>query len=145
MSRSGVVRRGFTLVELLIVVALLGIVAGAAVGGLLGLLDRLASRGAVSEAAAALARARDEAIATRSIVAVRIDTTAGTLVLRSRERTIATHALGRAYRVTIAATRDSVAYDARGLGYGAANFTLVARRGRAADTLVVSRLGRARF
>ena len=32
-----------------------------------------------------------------------------------------------------------------GLGYGAANLTLIARRGRAADTLVVSRLGRVRY
>jgi hypothetical protein len=33
----------------------------------------------------------------------------------------------------------------RGLGYGAANLTLVARRGRAAESLVVSRLGRLRW
>ena len=31
------------------------------------------------------------------------------------------------------------------LGYGAANLTVVARRGRTADSLVVSRLGRLRW
>ena len=54
------------------------------------------------------------------------------------------HALGHAHGVTLASSRDSLAFDVRGLGYGAANLTLVARRGRAAETLVVSRLGRVR-
>jgi hypothetical protein len=38
-----------------------------------------------------------------------------------------------------------MAFDARGLGVGAANLSLVARRGRFADTLFVSRLGRLRY
>jgi hypothetical protein len=46
--------------------------------------------------------------------------------------------------VSLGTTRDSIVFDARGLGYGAANLTLVARRGSAAETLVVSRLGRVR-
>jgi hypothetical protein len=33
-------------------------------------------------------------------------------------------------------------YDPRGLGFGAANLSLVLSRGDAADTLTVSRLGR---
>jgi hypothetical protein len=47
--------------------------------------------------------------------------------------------------VSLSTSRDSLAFDVRGLGYGAANLTLVARRGAAADTLVVSRLGRVRY
>jgi hypothetical protein len=46
--------------------------------------------------------------------------------------------------VRLSTSRDSIAFDVRGLGYGAANLTLVARRGSAAETLVVSRLGRVR-
>jgi hypothetical protein len=42
-------------------------------------------------------------------------------------------ALGHAHGVSLSSTRDSLAYDVRGLGYGAANLTLIARRGRAAD------------
>ena len=57
---------------------------------------------------------------------------------------LARYALGHAHGVSLVTTRDSIAFDARGLGYGAANLTLVARRGAAADTLVVSRLGRTR-
>ena len=49
------------------------------------------------------------------------------------------------YGVRISASRDSMAFDARGLGMGAANLSLVARRGRAVDTLFLSRLGRIRY
>jgi hypothetical protein len=46
--------------------------------------------------------------------------------------------------VALEATRDSLAYGPDGLGVGAANLRLVLRRGAAADTLSVSRLGRVR-
>ena len=46
--------------------------------------------------------------------------------------------------VTLEASRDSIAYAASGLGWGAANSTVVARHGVAAETVWVSRLGRVR-
>jgi hypothetical protein len=98
----------------------------------------------VAEAAGALARARDEALARHVVVGVRVDTGQATVVLRAHGDRIALYALGHAHGVSLSTTRDSIAFDARGLGYGAANLTLVARRGTAADTLVVSRLGRVR-
>jgi hypothetical protein len=79
------------------------------------------------------------------LVTVRLDTVADALELRMRGAVVSRVALGHAHGVTIAANRDSITYDVRGLGYGAANVTLVARRGRAADSLVVSRLGRLRW
>ena len=123
--------------EIVIVLAIVSALLGIVVPVLSNQLDRLAVRSAVAEAAAGVARARDEALAQRTIVA--------TVLVRSRDRTFATLALGHAHDVVLTATRDSIAFDARGVGYGGANFTLIARRGRAADTLVVSRLGRVRF
>jgi hypothetical protein len=38
-----------------------------------------------------------------------------------------------------------MAFDARGIGIGVANLSMVVRRGAATDTLFVSRLGRVRF
>ena len=145
MQRIGApVRCGHTLVELVLVVTIAGLISIAGVRGLSHHLDRIAVRTAVADAAGAVARARDEALARHAVVSVRIDTGAAALVLRARGEQIALYALGRVHGVSLSATRDSIAFDVRGLGYGAANLTLVARRGAAADTLVVSRLGRTR-
>ena len=108
-------------------------------------LDRAAVRSAIVEAAGVVARARDEAVAKRTPVSVRFDTTADALELRMAGALLSRAALGHAHGVSLSANRDSLAYDLRGLGYGAANLTLIARRGRAADSLVVSRLGRLRW
>jgi prepilin-type N-terminal cleavage/methylation domain-containing protein len=141
---AGRVRWGFTLPELVIVLAIMGLVTLGGIRGLGRHLDRLAVRSATAEAAGALARARDEALARHTVVNVRVDTGQATVILRIRGERVARYALGHAHGVSLSTTRDSIAFDARGLGYGAANLTLVARRGGAADTLVVSRLGRVR-
>ena len=138
-------RRGFSLIELVLVMTLAGMVCLTVVQALTLQLDRMAVRNAIAEAAGALARARDEALARRAVVRVRIDTGQRTLIVRSGNEHIARHAFGHGHGVTLTTTRDSIAFDVRGLGHGAANLTLVARRGRAADTLVVSRLGRVRY
>ena len=78
-------------------------------------------------------------------MSVRIDTADATIALRTGARPPGAYAIGHEHGVTLATTRDSISFDVRGLGFGAANLTLVARRGAAADTLVVSRLGRLRW
>jgi prepilin-type N-terminal cleavage/methylation domain-containing protein len=138
-------RAGQTLVELSLVLTIIGLVSMIAVHEATLYLDRLAVRNAIAEAATVVARARDEALAQRALVTLRVDTVAATLSLRARGETLTLHALGHAHGVRLSTSRDSIAFDVRGLGYGAANLTLVARRGSASDTLVVSRLGRARY
>lgn len=138
-------RAGYTLVELMLVVVMLGIVTLAGIRRLQSHLDGIAVRNAVREVGALVARARDEATARRTIVSLRIDTAAATISLRMRGGPPQLHPVGRTHGVTLSTTRDSIAFDVHGLGYGAANLTLVARRGDATDTLVVSRLGRSRY
>ena len=138
-------RCGLTLVELCLVLAVIGLTTAIAVRQLGLYLDRAAAHAAVVEAGALVARARDEAAAQRRPASIRFDTVAGALELRMGGATLARAALRSAHGVSLAANRDSIAYDVRGLGYGAANVTLVARRGRAAESLVVSRLGRIRW
>ena len=145
MQASAPHRRGLTLVELCLVLTIIGLVSTIAVRQLGLYLDRAAVRAAVVEAAAVVARARDEAVAQRTPVSVRFDTADDALELRMAGAVLSRAALGHAHGVALSANRDSLAYDLRGLGYGAANLTLVARRGRAADSLVVSRLGRLRW
>jgi hypothetical protein len=107
-------------------------------------IDRSAARGAIQDASALFALARESAVSRRAMVAVVNDTTAGTLIVRSGPAVIARRALAAAYGVRLGSTRDSMSYDPRGVGYGAANLTIFARRGRTAETLSVSRLGRVR-
>ena len=138
-------RRAFTLIEIVLVLAIAGLIVLIGVRQLQLLLDRIATRDAVRLAGAVVARARNEAVAMHTPVSVVIDTAAATLDVRSRTDTFGRTPLGSVHGVSLSATRDSITFDVRGLGYGAANLTMVARRGVAADTLTVSRLGRVRY
>jgi Tfp pilus assembly protein FimT len=145
MQRTGPhCRWGYTLVELVIVLALVAAVCAIGIHTIGRQLDRVAVVNAIGEAAEAMARARDEALARHAMVSVHIDTAERILTLHTRDAQLARHALGHAHGVSLSTTRDSIVFDARGLGYGPANLSLVARRGSAAETLVVSRLGRVR-
>jgi prepilin-type N-terminal cleavage/methylation domain-containing protein len=138
-------RAGVTLVELCLVLALVGVLASIAMLHVARYLDRAAARAAIAEAATVVLRARDEAVAQRTPVSVRIDTVAAALELSARGIVLSRASLGHAHGVALSTTRDTLTYDVRGLGYGAANLTMVARRGAAADSRVVSRLGRVRW
>ena len=137
-------RNGLTLIELILVMAIMSLVSLTALHGLRATLDHVATQDAVQAAASVIARARDEAVALHTPVSVKVDTVVATLELLSRTGTLGRVALGSLHGVALSTTRDSITFDVRGLGYGAANLTLVARRGVAADTLFVSRLGRVR-
>ena len=137
-------RRGYSVLELTLVLTIIGLMTLIAVRPIRSTLDHIATRDAAQSAAAFVARARDESIALHTNVAVQIDTTAATLSLRTRDRQVARLQLGAIHGVTLSTSRDSITFDPRGLGFGAANLTLVAKRGRMADTIVVSRLGRVR-
>jgi len=138
-------RRAFTLAEMLVVLVVLGLLLGLAILRIGAAADRAAVHSATVEAAAIFASARHAAIYRRAAVAVLIDTVRGTVSSRSDSELLARRDLVQSYRVRLTVTRDSMAFDARGLGIGAANLSLIAQRGRFADTLFVSRFGRLRY
>jgi type II secretory pathway pseudopilin PulG len=138
-------RAGTSLVELVLVMLIIGLTSLIGIRQLHLYLDRIATRDAVRAAGGVVERARDEAVALHTPVSVRIDTIAATLELLASGLALGKTPLGAIHGVALSTTRDSITFDVRGLGYGAANFTLVAKRGRARDTLVVSRLGRVRY
>jgi prepilin-type N-terminal cleavage/methylation domain-containing protein len=137
-------RRGTTLPELMVVLTVVGVLATIGVIRVAALRDRVSVRAAVTEAVATFAQARRWSVSRASRTAVTIDTAAAALVVRSYGDTVAYRDLGASHGVTMSATRDSMAYAPNGLGYGASNLTIVLRRGAAADTIIVSRLGRVR-
>jgi prepilin-type N-terminal cleavage/methylation domain-containing protein len=135
---------GFTLIEMLVVLAIVSIVLGY-VGLRIGAAaDRTAVRAAAAEAVTTFNAARQRAIERREPVAVAIDTVASRLAISAGAEPILSRNLWAAYTVRLVASRDSMAYDARGIGIGLANLSLIVRRGRAAETVFVSRLGRVR-
>lgn len=139
------IRAGVTLIELALVLVIIGLASLAGIRQLQHYLDRIATRDAARSAGALIGRARDEALALHSPVSVRVDTVRAALELRVRGTPYGRLALGDIHGVALTTTRDSITFDVRGLGFGAANLTLIAKRGRAADTVTVSRLGRVRY
>jgi prepilin-type N-terminal cleavage/methylation domain-containing protein len=138
-------RPAFTLLELLLVLLVLSILLGLALPRIAAAGNRTAVRAAAADAASLFESARRTAIYHRAPVAIAIDTVAGTLRTHSDSVVLARRDLWSSFGVRLSASRDSTAYDARGLGVGAANLSLVVRRGGAADTVFVSRLGRVRY
>ena len=137
-------RRGITLIEITLVVAVLGIVALVAMARFMALRDRIATRGAANDVVAVFALARHSALLRAEAAFVALDTARGTAMVVAGRDTIAMRPLRYLHGVSLSATRDSMAYAPTGLGYGAANLRVIARRGAAEETVWVSRLGRVR-
>ncbi|HET7631473.1 MAG TPA: GspH/FimT family pseudopilin [Gemmatimonadaceae bacterium] len=136
--------RGNTLLELVIVLAMTGLLLGIVGPPAAAMMDRAAVRAAGDDLVTWFARARREALARRRPVWLVLDTLHRRALLRVPGVGTRTRPLGSIYGVTLSVTRDSMAYDARGFGYGAANLTVVLSRGRVNESVIVSRLGRVR-
>jgi type II secretory pathway pseudopilin PulG len=137
-------RQGATLVELLLAMLVISIVGGMGVATSRHAADTRAVNSAANDAVAAFAAARRHAVATGGPTALRLDADRHQLIIHSGTDTIRRLIPMAAHGVSLSTTRDSMAYDAHGLGIGAANLTLILTRQSAAETLVVSRLGRVR-
>ena len=136
--------RGFTLLELLVVTAVIGIVLAVAVPRTRAELDRTVVRSAAMDVRATLGLARAYALATHAVVTVDVDSAQGMLRIRRGEGVLMRRLVGDAHGIRLAATRDSLAYDPYGMGRGASNLSVFLRRGVAVETVFVSRLGRIR-
>lgn len=137
-------RRGFTLVELSVVMAIGGLLAALALPPLARAIDGLSTHGAIEETEAACVLARHTALERATFATVTFDTLAGAVTVTAAGDTVARRAIGPRYGIALDASRLAITYAPNGLGYGAANVRVIAARGRAADTLYISRLGRVR-
>lgn len=137
-------RQGVTLIELVIVLVLIAALCAIGVPRLLRHLDRTHVRHATSEIMTTLALARSTAVAQQRPVSTHFDSSRASVAVLLEGDTLAIRALGAIHGVSLRSNRDSTTYGPTGLGYGAANQTVVVRRGRVADSVVISRLGRVR-
>ena len=137
-------RMAFTLVETTVVIALIAALTAITIPRASGFIDSIEVRGAVTEIESMFSLARHSAIARGSQVTLMIDAAARTLSVVAGAQVIRTREVGLAHGVLLSTNRTSITYSPIGVGYGAANFSLIVSRGRVVDTVVVSRLGRVR-
>jgi type II secretion system protein H len=138
--------RGFTLLEMLMVVILMGVVAGIVVPPLGRALDRAAVGEAAERYAALHETARQLAIARGRHTRVELDSAGHQAVVTyrlsvTRWDTLDVRPLGRA---DLSASRTMVTFSPLGIGFGASNTSIVFTSGLAAETVTVSRTGRLR-
>ena len=137
--------RGASLVELTLVLALLGLCSAIAVPRAVRGLDRASGRGATQDVVLARAAARAAATRRGDYASFIADPRAGRVRVVSGGETLLVRDVARRRGVRLEATRESVTYAPTGLGWGAANTTIVVAWGGRADTITTSRLGRVRL
>ena len=137
-------RRAFTMVELIVTIGILGVVSAIAVPWAGDLLDRARVRGAVVEIESLFSGARHIAIARSAQATVDIDTVGQAISVSVGADTLRRGEIGADHGVQMWASRVRMSYAATGMGYGAANLSVVVRRNASSDTVFVSRLGRLR-
>jgi Tfp pilus assembly protein FimT len=137
-------RRAFTIIETTIAVCLICILGAIGAPHVSRLLDAIEVREAAIEVETLFSSARHIAIARSSQTSVEIDTARKVVSVLMGQDTLRTRDLGTEHRVQLKSSRSSVAYSPTGLGYGAANVTVVVLRNASVDSVVVSRLGRVR-
>ena len=137
-------RRGATILELTIILALLSGLCAIAIPRAGAFIDRIAVRGAVTDIESMFSLARHVAISRGSQAVLEIDAPSGVLSIRAGPDQILARDIAKAHGVAISSARASMTYSPIGVGYGAANFSMVVSRGSEADSIIVSRLGRVR-
>lgn len=137
-------RPAFTLLEVIVVCTLIGLVAGIALPRGKYVLDGLRIRQAAHEVSGAVALTRVAAIRRGQLARLVVDRPAGAIRIEAGGDTLLSRPLREMHYVQLRATRDTVTFGANGLGVGVANSTIVVSIGARAETVVVSRMGRAR-
>jgi len=136
--------RGYSLLELAVVLAIVGLVMGITLPRFGDLLDGIAVERAASELTTALAAARNGAVVrgTRARLCIaadslRIDEWGD----RGWERALRWPGPA-AHGVAVSASNPTVTFDPRGFGLGLANTRVVLWRGSQSTTITTSRVGR---
>ena len=137
-------RTAFTIIELTITLCIVSILSAIAVPSAGRLLDSIHVNGAVVEIQSMFSSARHLAISRSRQTSVEIDTAARVIRVTSGGETLREREIGRVHDVRVSATRLRMSYAPTGMGYGAANLSVVVRRNGSVDTIFVSRLGRVR-
>ncbi len=136
-------RTGFTLPELVIVLVVIGLVLGVAAPKTTQWRDQRAVNRAVNETVLFYERVRFVAVIRSRTFQIEFGPEGYSAVSELPGTPVRFSARGPVRRgVALTVSRSVIRLSPNGLGYGAANTKLVFRRGSAAESLTVSRLGR---
>jgi type II secretion system protein H len=138
-------RQGFSLVELMLVLAVAGLLFGIALPRLSGALDHIEVESQANHLVAAHRRARIMAVTRGQVLVLTIDS--ASIVIRPRGQASPLWAENgpAAARVTLEGPARQFTFSPVGLTLGLSNATLRLTRGSASRTIVISRLGRVRI
>lgn len=137
-------RRAFTLPELVLVLAVAGLLLGIAVPLLVRSLDRIEVEAAAAHLVAAHQRARIMAISQSRVLVLSIDPTILTISPRGGDSPLWSERGPAAAGVTLAGAARRFTFSPQGFTLGLSNTTLQLARGASRRSIVVSRLGRVR-
>ncbi len=137
-------RRAFTIIEATVTLCILSILLAIAIPWAGRVLDGVRVYAAAVEIESMFSAARHIAIARAAQATVEIDTVARSISVSVGGDTVRKREIGAAHDVSLSASRTRMSYSATGMGYGAANLSVVVRRNSSVDTVFVSRLGRVR-
>jgi prepilin-type N-terminal cleavage/methylation domain-containing protein len=138
-------RRAFTLVELMLVLAVLGVLLGIAIPGLSLVLDRIEVEAAAAHIVAAHQRARLLAITRGQVVRLSIDEARIVIYPRTGLVPLWSESGPSEARVTLAGPTRQFTFSPEGFTLGLSNASLQLVRGTSRRTVVISRLGRVRI
>jgi type II secretion system protein H len=138
-------RKAFTLLELMLVLAVVGILTGLALPHLSQAMDRIEVEGAANRLIAAHQRARIMAVTRGQVVLLSIDSTRMTISSQGKPDSLWTEVGPAAAGVELAGPARRFIFSPEGLTLGLSNATLQLSRGNTTRTLIISRLGRIRI
>jgi prepilin-type N-terminal cleavage/methylation domain-containing protein len=138
-------RSGFSLVETVLVLALVALLLGVALPPLAGALDRIEVAAAASQIAAAHTRARLMAISRSRVLVLTVDSATISIHPRGSTSDLWSEKGPALSRVSLAGPARSFTFSPEGFSLGLSNASLHLSRGTATRTVVVSRLGRVRI
>jgi prepilin-type N-terminal cleavage/methylation domain-containing protein len=138
-------RHGFSLIELMLVVAVASLLFGIALPRLSGALDHIEVESQANHLVAAHRRARMMAVIRGQVLVLTIDS--ANLIIRARGQASPLWAEDgpAAARVTLEGPTRQFTFSPVGFTLGLSNATLRLSRGSASRTIVISRLGRVRI
>jgi prepilin-type N-terminal cleavage/methylation domain-containing protein len=137
-------KQGFTLQELMLVLAVAAILLGIGVTNLVRAMDRLSVEAAASQLAAAHQRARMMAVVKGQVLTLMVDSVSVSIAPRSGAAPLWSASGPAASGVTLAGPPRRFTFSPEGLTLGLSNASLQLQRGSSTRTLVISRLGRIR-